>query len=97
MITCSDFKNFNNNSCIMKEFTKEQLEKYHTKQLIKILRAQSRQLDLSCADGCKYFLTCKKIIEKNIILLKEILATRPHIPNKKESKAIRKAKKKNGK
>ena len=40
---------------------------------------------------------CKKEFENYRSLIKEVLATRPHIPNKKESKAIRKERIKKGK
>ena len=77
-------------------FKREDLEQYHTKQLLQILKAQRIQVGLYCSDCCEHFCKCKELTDNNIKLLKEILATRPHIPNKKESKAIRKANIKKG-
>ena len=70
----------------------EQIKKAHTRQLLKELRS-------TYSWGCPHYweecewnqLRCYRQE------LKEELATREHIPNKKESKAIRKARLKKGK
>ena len=67
--------------------TKEEYEKMHTKQLLKWLNATRTYLEWACLDSCTDCSNCPKIINRKII--KDILATRPHIPNKKESKQIR--------
>ena len=73
-----------------------QLQKLHTKQLLK-------KKNVMCGGYCSYFLGCESCKEcydnyqHNLQQLKNILATREHIPNKQESKALRKAKIKKGK
>ena len=57
---------------------------------------QRRHPSSYCFDYCENSRLCKKATEDNAILIKDILATRPHIPNKKESKIMRKAKIKKG-
>lgn len=71
--------------------TIEQISRAHTRQLLAELRRTYR-------GGCPY---CWKNSDWNQLYhyrneLKRELATREHIPNKKESKAIRKAKIKKG-
>jgi hypothetical protein len=83
--------------CIVKKLTREYLESFHTKQLIKILRAQSLNITLTCKDYCNNVSLCSSITKQNCELIKDILKTRPHIPNKMESKKIRKDKIKKGK
>ena len=70
--------------------TKEELSKLHTKQLLKHLRNTYGwgDYDWECKDY--------EALSKYQDLIKSILATREHIPNKKESKALRKAKIKKG-
>ena len=75
------------------------LNKLHTKQLLKQLRG-SRVWGEDCRDyitfsnpECQQCLANQKYNEQQ---LKAILATREHIPNKQESKALRKARIKKG-
>ena len=69
--------------------TKTELEKLHTKQLLHRLR-------------CTYTLAWDyseeelEDFQKERSIIKEILATRPHVMNKQESKAYRKMKIKKG-
>ena len=72
--------------------TDDELQKLKTRQLLSLLRS-SRKM------GCPY---CWRSEEWNKVWdyqkrIKAVLATREHIPNKQESKAIRKAKIKKGK
>lgn len=71
-------------------YKKENLEKLHTKQLLKMRKSNYIYLDM--CECCNHRIECLRIKEYNKRLLKEILSTRPHIMNKKESKAYRKAK-----
>lgn len=71
--------------------TPEQMQKMHTRQLLAELRD-------TYTWGCEY---CWNDEDWNQLRhyrdqLRAILATREHIPNKKESKTIRKARKKKG-
>lgn len=75
--------------------TKEELEKLHTKQLLNIRVFYS--LPSNDCDYCIYKKECRKEAEEYRTLIKKVLATRPHVSNKKESKAIRKEKIKRGK
>ena len=72
--------------------TREELEKLHTKQLLR-LRIQRIDYPSGICDygSCPYWKGCLQEYDNYHALIKEILATRPHIPNKQESKAIRKA------
>lgn len=84
-IVCNGFKG-------LTTFTREQMEKAHTRQLLGELRRTYRY-------GCPY---CWEDSDWEQLReyrkeLKQELATREHIPNKLESKAIRKAKIKKGK
>lgn len=83
--------------CFFNSIQKEELEKLHTKQLLNMLRQTNRIHFYEYCCDCEDYYNCKKNYTKYISMLKEILATRPHIPNKKESKAIRIAKIKKGK
>lgn len=83
-------------------YTTEELEalnKLHTKQLLKELRSNRvwggdcRYLYTSSSPECQQCLANQKSNEQQ---LKAILATREHIPNKQESKALRKARIKKG-
>lgn len=77
----------------------EALNKLHTKQLLKQLRGSR-----ICGEDCRYYYTssspeCQQCLANqkyNEQQLKAILATREHIPNKQESKALRKARIKKG-
>ena len=71
-------------------FTKPQMEEMKTRQLLNHLRSVYR--------WGEYDWTREDYIEKDkyITLIKSVLATREHIPNKQESKQIRKAKIKKG-
>ena len=82
-------------NCITKIYKDEELEQKHTKQLLNKLRAV--RLSQCETYSCKHWEECEKNREYNISLLKEFLSHREHIPNKQESKAIRKAKIKKGK
>ncbi len=70
-----------------------ELEKLHTKALLKLLK-ESRYW---CPYGCEPN-TCDDSEEKEYPteLIKEVLKTREHIPNKKEAKALRQAAAKKG-
>lgn len=77
------------------------LEKMHTKQL---LNERNRLYHVSeyCADCCcdRYDNECKQCgnnHEFNMKQVKRVLATREHVLNKQESKALRKARIKRGK
>ena len=72
-------------------YTPEQMEKMHTRQLLKELRRTHSY-------GCEY---CWKDEDWKQLRyyrrqLKAVLATREHIPNKQESKKMRIARKKKG-
>ena len=76
----------------------EALNKLHTKQLLKHLRSSR-----VCGEDCRYLYNnspeCEQCLANqkyNEKQLKAILATREHIPNKQESKALRKARIKKG-
>ena len=76
------------------------LENMHTKQL---LNERNRLYHVSeyCADCCcdKYDEECQRCgnnHEFNMQQVKSILATRDHVPNKQESKALRKQRIKEG-
>lgn len=70
--------------------TKEELSKLHTKQLLNHLRNTYSWGDYEWEDR-DY--EARDEYQK---LIKSILATREHVPSKKESKALRKAKIKKG-
>lgn len=92
-------------SCLyfLDKYSKEdiaKLEKLHTKQLLKE-RNCLYHVSEYCADCCcdRYDDECKNCgnnHEFNMQQVKRILATREHIPNKQEAKALRKARKKKG-
>lgn len=87
-MACSDFQD---------KYTNEELralENMHTKQL---LNERNRLYHVSeyCADCCcdRYDKECKRCDDNrkfNRQQVKRILATREHVPNKQESKALRK-------
>ena len=72
-------------------YTPEQMEKTPTRQLLAELRR-------SYSYGCEYCWGDEewKQLHQYKDQLKAVLATREHIPNKQESKALRKARKKKG-
>ena len=75
------------------------LEKKHTKQLLKE-RNSSYVCSEYCTDCCgdhEECAVCQSNIEFNRAAVKRLLATREHIPNKPESKALRKQRIKEGK
>lgn len=75
-------------TCMHTVSTREELEKLHTKQL---LRSRVHTTYPCSTDiQCPHYIKCKRALEEERALIKEILATREHIPNKKESKALRK-------
>ena len=82
-------------TCIYKPSTREELEKLHTKQLLdrRIFSTYPCYSDIQCP----HYAECMRGLEEEQALIKEILTTRPHVPNKKESKRIRKEKIKRGK
>lgn len=71
-------------------YTKEEMKKLYTAQLLKQLRDSYgwHEYDWTPEDYARN--------EEYRKELKEVLATRPHLPNKKESKENRKAKIKKG-
>lgn len=75
------------------------LEKKHTKQLLKE-RNSSYIRSEYCMDCCgdrEECSECQSNIEFNRAVLKRLLATREHVLNKQESKALRKQRIKEGK
>lgn len=86
-----------NRSEVIKNFrtvTKAELETMHTKQLMKLLE-RSRFLIHSVFNyGTIEDAEKAQAFQR---MVKEILSTREHIPNKAETKALRKAKIKKGK
>lgn len=61
---------------------KETVEKFHTRKLLKILN--------NLRTFAMYFDDAEtKEVKDEIDLIKEVLSTREHIPNKKEAKIIR--------
>lgn len=77
-------------------FVKEELEKLHTKQLLKLRISKHGSFNSDCK-YCEHYKECKIICESNDTILYSILNTREHVPNKQESKAKRKERKKKGK
>lgn len=76
----------------------EALKKLHTKQLLKTRDALYSGPSCSCYFSFKDQ-TCKECyanVEYNLQQVKTILATREHVLNKQESKALRKQKIKEG-
>lgn len=78
---------------IAQPLTKEDCHKLHTKQLLNMRRAYAwTGLDKYWCDGCPKAEQCKAVLSESAACIYAELTTRPHIPNKKESKANRKAK-----
>ena len=77
----------------------EALEKKHTKQLLK--ERNSFYINTgNCYDWCgdlEGCSECRSNIEFNKAVIKRLLATREHVLNKQESKALRKQRIKEGK
>lgn len=78
--------------CFREIVKREDFEKYSTAQLIN----KMRELDFSFECGaytdssnCPHYEHCKANNQLNILTIYDILKTRPHIPNKIESKKIR--------
>lgn len=71
------------------EIIDKNLEKMHTKQLLKELRSYYWQCDYSSKEE-------EENEKKRISEIKSILATREHVPNKIESRNARILKKKQG-
>lgn len=66
---------------------KEQLEKLHTRQLLVLLKQSRRCCEWQCGSpNC-----IDNQHEHSVEEIKEILKTRPHVMNKKESYEYRKA------
>ena len=94
-MACFDFQDKYTNEDI------RALENMHTKQLLNE-RNRLYHVSESCADCCcdKYDEECQRCgnnHEFNMQQVKRILATREHVPNKQESKALRKLRIKEGK
>lgn len=81
--------------CVVEVLDKDKLKSMHTKQLLRELRNTYGGL---CCDThwCENGSLCANNLHENVHRIKEVLATRPHIPNKQESKAMRVAKIKKG-
>ena len=85
--------------CIIPVWNKNELEKLHTKQLLKLRHGgllEWQDSSGSCCELCEYGEKCIANIKQNKIIVKSILAAREHVLNKKESQAKRKALKKKG-
>lgn len=85
--------------CIIHVWNKNELEKLHTKQLLKLRHGgllEWQDSSGSCCELCEYGEKCMANIKQNKTTVKSILATREHVLNKKESQARRKALKKKG-
>lgn len=83
----------------IKCWNRSELEKLHTRQLLQwsYRSGGTGMLDYNCSpDYCKECEACFETVRQNKALVKEILATREHIPNKQESKVLRKQKIKQG-
>ena len=72
---------------------KEQLEKMSTVNLIRFMRYYDNHYnnsDYDCYWGnCQCKAECLELRKRMSMRIYEILKTRPHIPNKKEAKALR--------
>jgi hypothetical protein len=78
--------------CFKEIVKREDFEKYSTAQLIN----KMRELDFffECGEytyssNCPHYKHCKANNQLNILTIYDILKTRPHLPNKIESKKIR--------
>ena len=76
-----------------KLYTPEEMKKMNTRHLLAILR---KTCTWGCCDACWECLTTKKFKCCYQQQLKEELATREHIPNKQEGKALRRLRQKRG-
>lgn len=77
----------------------EALEKKHTKQLLKERNGSYIRSEY-CTDCCgdhEECVECQSNIEFNKAVINRLLATREHVLNKQESKALRKQRIKEGK
>ena len=77
--------------------TYEEFDKYHTKQLMDMRHNEPypSYCEYTCECCCAEE-ECSANRGKNYKTLREVLATRPHVLNKQESKALRKQRKKQG-
>lgn len=76
----------------------EALETMCTKQLLKLRNSSYKRSEL-CSDCCGDFEECTECLkneEFNKLVIKRLLSTREHVPNKQESKALRKQRIKEG-
>ena len=82
----------------VQRITYEEFDKLHTKQLMAMRHKKTEPYfcDYICP-GCSARSECEAAREHNYKTLREVLATRPHVLNKQESKALRKQRKKQGK
>lgn len=81
------------------EFSAADFEKFHTKQLLKMrysFPGDDGWHEHTCG-CCPRDEECEAVRKKNAETLRGVLATRPHVLNKQESKARRKQRKKQGK
>ena len=76
-----------------KLYTPKEMKKMNTRHLLAILR---KTYTWGCCDACWECYTAKKFKCCYREQLKEELATREHIPNKKEGKALRRLRQKRG-
>lgn len=76
-----------------KLYTPEEMKKMNTRHLLAILR---KTYTWGCCDACWECLTTKKFKCCYQQQLKEELATREHIPNRQEGKALRRLRQKRG-
>jgi len=66
------------------QYNKDDFEKLHTKQLLGILN-QTRRWNITTLGSSDLL---KKVVSHRDVL-KSVLETRPHVPNKQEARAIR--------
>lgn len=76
-----------------KLYTSEEMKKLNTRHLLALLR---ETYTWGCSDECWDCLTANKFKCCYRAKLKEELATREHIPNKQEGKALRRLRQKRG-
>ena len=76
-------------------YTKEDFEKLHTKQLLKLRYTIDGNIEYDCVN-CKDYAQCMSRHNSNLSQLYAVLNTREHVPNKQESKRLRKLRKQQG-
>ena len=74
----------------------EDFDKFHTKQLMDMRYNPPYAAYEYYCESCSAEEQCCENREKNQQALREVLATRPHVLNKKESKELRRNRKKQG-